>query len=303
MQGRGEGRAALAAMAGAALIGLSPILIRLSEVGPQATNFWRFVFALPILGLMAARRRAPSRRHLGLLVVAGLLFGLELGFYAAALGYTTVVNATLLSNLTPLVAAGFGWLVLKERIRGEAALGAAVALGGAITLTLAKVHGGVGGGEEGALRWLGDLLGFSSAFGYAAYLIIVRALGGRVSVGAVMFWATLSAAVFAACASLVFHEGILPRSVGGWAVLIANGLLVQLAGQSLIAYGVARLPIAISTVLLWVQPLAAAMMSWVLFGEALTPLAFVGCALILGGVWLVQRTRTNAAANVEAGDA
>ena len=59
----------------------------------------------------------------------------------------------------------------------------------------------------------------------------------------------------------------------------------------LIAYGVARLPIAVSTVLLWTQPLVAAALSWALFGEALGPLAFVGAALVLAGIYVVQRAR------------
>ena len=63
------------------------------------------------------------------------------------------------------------------------------------------------------------------------------------------------------------------------------------AGKGLIAYGVGRLPIAMSTVLLWMQPLVAAVLSWIMFGEALTPLALAGAALILGGVYMVQRSR------------
>jgi drug/metabolite transporter (DMT)-like permease len=66
---------------------------------------------------------------------------------------------------------------------------------------------------------------------------------------------------------------------------------VHTAGQGLIAYGVGQLPIAISTVLLWVQPVAAAALGWVLFGEALGPIALAGAALVLGGVWIVQRGR------------
>ncbi|HWA00351.1 MAG TPA: DMT family transporter [Caulobacterales bacterium] len=291
MMVRDEGRGVLAVAVGAALLGLSPLAVRLSEVDAQATNFWRFAFALPILGALALGSSRPSRGETGLLLLAGLMFGLELGLWAAALSFTTVVNATLLSNLTPLVAAAFAWFILRERIKGAAVLGAAVAMGGAVALTMARVGGSVGGGPDGPQRLIGDALGFSSAFGYAGYLLIVRALGGRVRTGAIMFWATLSAAAFAFCATLAVGQGFFPHSAKGWAILVGNGVLVQAAAQGMIAYGVARLPIAISTVLLWLQPLSAAALSWMMFGEALTPLAFVGCALILGGVWIVQRTR------------
>jgi drug/metabolite transporter (DMT)-like permease len=78
----------------------------------------------------------------------------------------------------------------------------------------------------------------------------------------------------------------------GWVLLVALGVIVQVGGQGLIAYGVGRLPIVASTVLLWMQPLVAAVLAWVLFGEALGSLAFAGAALILAGIFTVQRNRS-----------
>lgn len=284
----GRTRAGLAALLGAGLLGLAPIGVRLSELGPQATNFWRFVFALPILMLLAARGAGPSRRDRLWLLLAGLLFGLELSLWAAALGKTTVANATLLANMTPVFAAAFGWVVFKERLGLGVLGGGALALIGAITLALARAQAGQGQAGQG---WIGDAMGFSAAFGYAGYLLIVRSLGARVGVGAVMLWATLSAMAYALCLTLVSGETLLPRTARGWAILVGLGIVVQAGGQGFIAYGVGRLPIAASTMLLWMQPLAAAALSWMLFGENLGPLAFAGAALILAGLFIVQRNR------------
>ena len=285
-------RPALAVMAGAVLLGLSPIGVRLSELGPQATNLWRFLLALPILAALAAmERERPSPRQTGWLVFAGLLFGLELSLWAAALGYTSVANATLLSNMTPVFAAGFGWLLFREKLTAGVAWGGAAALAGAVTLALARAQAGAGPAASAQDGWLGDALGFGSAIGYAGYLMIVRGLGGRVGVGAVMFWASLSAAVYAFALSLALGENLLPRTPRGWAVLVMLGVVVQAGAQGLIAYGVGRLPIALSTILLWLQPLAAAALAWFLFGEKLGPLAFAGAGLILAGVFAVQRAR------------
>lgn len=289
----GQGRAALAALTGASLIGLAPIAIRLSEVGPHATNLWRFLFALPILALWARLARPnPSPRQAGLIVVAGVLFGLEISLWAAALGLTTVMNATLLVNLTPVFAAGLGWLLLKERLNAPTMAGGAVALGGAVLLALARAQetGAAAGGPQGGL---GDMLAFSGAIFYAGYLMIVRALGRAVNVGAVMLWATLGAALVAAGASQALGENLLPRTLTGWAMLVALGVVVHVGGQGLIAYGVARLPLAASTVLLWMQPLVGAALSWIMFGEALGVWAFIGAALILAGIYAVQRARSS----------
>lgn len=285
-----QGRAALAALIGAALIGLSPIAVRLSEVGPHATNLWRFLFALPILGVWAGLARPiPSGTRVGLLLFAGLLFGVEISLWAAALSFTTVTNATLLVNLTPVFAAVLGWLLLRERLGPVVILGGATALAGAVALALGRAQSYAG--VQGEAGWFGDALALTGAAGYAGYLLIVRRLGRSVSVGGVMFWATLSAAVVSFSLSVVLRETMTPHSIWGWANLVGLGVVVQVGGQGLIAYGVGRLPIVMSTVILWMQPLVAAILAWILFGEALGALSLVGAALILGGIFVVQRAR------------
>ena len=288
----GRGKAALAALTGASLIGLAPIAIRLSEVGPNATNLWRFLFALPILAVWAAMSRPiPSRTQTLWLVLAGFLFGLEISLWAVALNLTTITNATLLVNLTPVFAALFGWLWLKERLSPAILAGGAVALAGAVTLALARAQTGGGPANAPEYGWLGDSLSLFGALFYAGYLMIVRAMGKDVSVGAVMFWATLAAACVAAVMSFSLGETMLPQTWFGWALVIGLGVLVQVGGQGLIAYGVGRLPIVASTVLLWMQPLVAAALSWMLFGEALSATALFGAALVLAGIFAVQRSR------------
>ena len=288
-EAKGRAQAALAALIGASFLGLSPIAIRISEVGAQPTNFWRFVFALPILGLWALLSRPkPSLGQIRWLLLAGVLFGVEVSLWGAAVTLTTVTNATLLANLTPIFAALFGWLLLRERLSTPILTGIGTALTGAVVLALARAQGSGVAHEHGLV---GDALGFSAAIGYAGYLLIVRALGDKVGVGAVMFWATLSAAAVSLTTSLVLHEPLMARSLSGWSMLVALGLVVQVGGQGLIAFGVGRLPIAMSTVLLWMQPLVAAVLSWVMFNEALSPLALGGAALILAGIYVVQRSR------------
>lgn len=289
-----RGSAALAVLLGAALIGLAPIGVRLSDLPPVATNLWRFLFALPALALWAAQERPASARDRAWLLGAGLFFGLELSLWAAALTQTTVANATLLANMTPVFAAAFGWFVFKERLRGPVYAGGAVALLGAVLLTWGRAQSGEGpAGADAGL--VGDAMGLAAAMGYAAYLLIVRAIGARVGVGGVMLWASLSGAAYSLVVALVLREPLLPHSLQGWAILVGLGLVVQAAGQGLIAYGVGRLPIVVSTVLLWMQPLAAAALSWAMFGEELGPLGFIGAALILAGLFAVQRARVRVA--------
>lgn len=291
-----ERAAAAAAIGGAALLGITPILVRVSELGPQATNFWRFAFSMPVLAvwMLGARQSPPTRTQIGWLLFAGLLFGAELGLVTTALHLTTVVNATLLCNMTPIFAAMFGWLLFRERLGAGVLTGAVMGLAGAVLLATARTQAGAGPAHSVSQGLLGDALSFASAVGYAGYLLIVRWLGGRVATSAVVFWATLSALLYALVASQLMGEALLPETWRGWLTLILLGLVVHASAQGLVAFGVGRLPIATSTVMLWMQPLVAAMISWLWFGEALGPLAFAGAALVLAGVYVVQRTRSKA---------
>lgn len=288
----GQGKAALAALTGGALLGLSPIAMRLSELGPHASNFWRFFLALPILGVWAVMSRpAPGARQAGWILFAGVLFGIEVSLWAAALGLTTVTNATLLANLTPVFAALFGWVLFRERLSTPVAAGVAISLTGAVLLALARARAAAGPTGDPETGWLGDALGLSAAVGYAGYLLILRMLGKQVNVGAVMFVATIGAALVAFFLTLLFGEPFLPATLHGWLILLGLAFVVQIGGQGLIAYGVGRLPIVASTVLLWMQPLVAAVLSWIMFGEALGPVALTGAMLVLAGIYVVQRNR------------
>lgn len=57
---RGQAQALAVLVAGAAIIGLAPILVRLADAGPAAVGFWRVAFAMPLLGLMALRTDGGS---------------------------------------------------------------------------------------------------------------------------------------------------------------------------------------------------------------------------------------------------
>ncbi|MDX2235701.1 MAG: DMT family transporter [Hyphomonadaceae bacterium] len=284
-------RATLAVAGGAAIIGLAPVGMRLSELGPMATGFWRFAFALPVLWAVsrALAAPAPTRNDGRLMVVAGLLFAMDLLLWHAALGYTTVANATLFSNMTPVIAAAAGWLLFKERLGAPWFVGAALAVLGAVAMSYGRAQQG-----QGAL--IGDLLGIASMVWYAAYLVMMRGVRDRVTASTAMLVTTAAAMAGAAVATVVMGEPFLPaqNTWAAWGVLIFLGVFVHSCGQGFIAYGLGKLPIALSTILLFVQPVAAAAFGWVLFDEPLGAVGLGGAALILVGVFIVQRGRQGA---------
>ena len=284
-------------MAGACVIGLSPILVRLTQTGPAAAGFWRLAFALPILTAMTWRGRtrvdAPSR----LAIAAGVAFALDLGFWHYGIKYTSVVNATVLSNLTPVVVTAFAWLVLKERPRPLFLLAVAAAVGGAILMASQRE------GAPGLDPPLGDALSASTALWYALYLLAIGAARKRESTSVLMFWSSLIGAPLMLIGALALGERIVPAGAPGWAACIGLGVM-HVAGQGAIAWAMGRLPTATASVAVLVQPIVAAGLGWVLFAEVMTPVQALGGAVALGGVVLAQqasRVRPSVAAH-NAGD-
>src|SRR6185436_2520071 len=90
-------------------------------------------------------------------------------------------------------------------------------------------------------------------------------------------------------AALASGEVFFPSSAYGWWVLIGLALISHAAGQGLIAYALAHLPAAFSSVSLLLQPVMAALFAWLLLAEGLVPLQIAGGIVVLFGIYLARR--------------
>jgi len=279
----------LALLLGGISVGCAPILVRLSEVGPSATAFWRVSLALVPLGLFAALLRGrtdasaiPETLREWLIVSApGIFLGIELIAWHEALYKTSVANATLLVNLTPVFTALFGWVLFKQTIERAFIAGTALAIVGVVLL--------VGSGwaqGKGALS--GDAIALGAAVIYAGYFMSLGYARRRFSSAVVMFASSASAALIALPPSLA--EGIFaPVSPAGWASVIALAWIVQAGGQGLVTFAIAWLPPTISSLAMLIQPFVAAAIAWGLFEERLSALQIVGGVAVIGGILIARR--------------
>lgn len=287
-------RLALAALvAGALAIGFSGLLARISETGPSATGFWRMVPVLPIFWFWvwrqnrAAKQSAPpappplSWHDRKILILAGLFFAIDIAFWHWSVQFTTIANATLLSNLNPVVVALASVLLFKEQLGGRFYLGLALAMIGAALLAGASF-------ETGGDKLKGDILAVITAVFYGAYLLVVGRLRGRLDTAVIMAWSTSVAAILLLPLAWISGEQLLPATAEGWAIVLALAFSAQLLGQSLIAYAFAHLPAAFGALTLLIQPIVAAIAAWILLGEYLSLAEFAGAAVILSGILIAR---------------
>lgn len=279
-------RAFAALLAGATFIALSPIFVRISEVGPTATAFWRVALALPLLWPSFALFAAPphrAARHGMLLLAAGFAFAGDLAFWHWSIRYTSVANSTLLANLASIFVTFAAWLFLRQKPSATFLLGLAAALVGVGMLVRTSL-------QFSSTALLGDALGVATAVFYAGYLLAVKALRDRActTLWVMATTSTLSALLLLPLA-LASGEALFPQSAAGWWKLVGLAWISQCAGQGLIAYALAHLRASFSSVSLLFQPVMAALFAWLLLGEPLVPLQVGGGAVVLVGIYLARR--------------
>jgi drug/metabolite transporter (DMT)-like permease len=278
-------RIALSALfCGAVGIGFAPICVRLSELGPSATAFWRLALSLPPLWLwLAIERQAtgtPRRpscvTDYRRLAVAGL------AVWHWSITLTSVANATLLANATPIFVTLAAWLWFGQRFTPTFILGMAAAMAGATILAGASLR-------LSLQHLLGDALGLLTAIFYAGYILAVKELRDDFSTATIMTRSGVVSAVALLPITLLSGEGLIAFTTRGWTVLVGLALVSHIGGQGLITYALAHLPAAFSSVGLLLQPAVAAMLAWIILDEPIGPWQALGGAIVLGGVVVARQ--------------
>jgi drug/metabolite transporter (DMT)-like permease len=276
-----------ALLAGATFIALSPIFVRVSEAGPTATAFWRVALAVPALWLVYwMKPKARTRRYSGkwvLLIAAAFAFAGDLAFWHTSIQLTSVANSTLLANLASIFVTLAAWIFLRQRPTRLFLTGLGAALVGVTLLVRTSL-------EFSPSALLGDALGVATALFYAGYLLAVKGLRdrGETTLHLMAVTTTISAIVLFPVA-LATGEPMLPQTPSGWWILVGLALVSHAAGQGLIAYALAHLGAAFSSVSLLFQPVMAALFAWLLLGEPLAALQAAGGVIVLLGIYLARR--------------
>lgn len=287
----GDRLAFAALIAGAMGIAFSPIFVRLSDLGAPVTAFWRPALAVPVLlmwvafhdGARSGERIPPSRADFALLVLSGFMFAGDLYFWHWSVQYTSVANSTLLANFAPLFVTLGSWVLFKERFTPTFLAALGLGIGGAVVLMGDSLTIGLD-------HLFGDALGLVTAVFYGGYIIVVGRLRARFSTAIIMCWSSIVTSAFLLPVALLYDGPMLTVTLYGWAVLLGLGLVSHAGGQSLIAYALAHLPAAFSSLSLLVQPVAAAVLAWIILGESIGVWQVLGGAIVLTAIVLARRT-------------
>ncbi len=267
-----------------------PVLVTLAHTGSVPIVIYRCGLALPLLAVLAAaeqRRHGPrplaSRGYAGL---AGLFLSVDLVVFNHTIADVGAGVSTVVGSLYVPFVAVLAWVVLRERPGRRYLTALPVMLVG-----LVLVSGLAGGAGTAAHPAAGVITGTAASAAYACFLLILRHAAGQARhVAGQLFDATAGATVGALLLGLAFGglQLAVPLRSLVWLVLLA--LLVQIAGWLLITWSLPRLPAAISSLMLLVQPAAAMVLAMIILDQRPSLPQIAGAVLVCGGVLVMVRS-------------
>ncbi|MEU6235860.1 EamA family transporter [Kitasatospora sp. NPDC047058] len=255
------------------------LLMRTSGLGPVAVCSWRFGVAALCLALLPSGPRTGGHRR-GAAVLTGLGLAVSQCAYFGSVQYAGLGLGTLVTiGAGPVLTSLGAHLLLGERLTGRALAAIALALGGLALL--------VAGPAAGPRPALGVALAVLAGAGQSGLTLWARGGGSaRATTGA------FTTGLLCLLPLAVLEGGVLPA--GGDPALTAGALLFLGTVPTLLAYrwyfaGLATVPGATASVLVLLEPAAAALLAVVCFGEPLTPALPAGSALLLAAVAALTR--------------
>lgn len=260
----------------------------LDEFPALAYTAYRPIIAVALLFLVLAVRRQPilvERKDMRRLIIAGSLgMGLSQLSYIGGLARTSVTHNVILISCSPLLVAGYRWLVKRERLEPRSTIGVLGGFAGVVLL----VSGAAG---SGGTTLLGDLLSLGAAVTWMAATIWPAPLLAKYGTLRTTLWMLSASVLVTLPVSLVSVADSLtdPPSLAAWGSLFYSAFFGILIGNSLWQLAVRQMGAARTLIYLYLEPVGALALAALFLGERLGPPQAIGGLLALAGVALVRK--------------
>jgi drug/metabolite transporter (DMT)-like permease len=288
MNAKGRQFALLEGITAGALFGTAAILIRLSaDVDAFSIALWRLIIASALLVLVVvAFSKRPStgmiRSNLRHLLILGVLLGIHFILFISAVKDTTILNATVLVNTTPIFS-----MIISTFLYGIKP--SKLALGG---ITLSFI--GVGliayadAGRANPASLIGDLEAILAAFAGSFYLNYGKQKHGQLPILPTMLFIYLAATLLVGATIISTNKAfVIPSKLEMLLPLIGLGILPTAAAHTLYFSSLSNLKSFETATMALLEPLGATLLGIILFIEIPAPTFVLGAALVLAGIFAV----------------
>jgi drug/metabolite transporter (DMT)-like permease len=270
-------------------ISMSSIFVKYSTAPSAVTAAYRLLWTILLMSPITFANREIrqelfhlNRKNLLLSILSGVFLAFHFTLWFESLRHTSVASSTTIV-CTEVIWVSLGYaLFLKGRMQFKAVLAIAVTLAGSALIAFAD-------SSAGGDHLYGDLLSLLAAITVAAYVLLGRVVRETVSTTVYTFVVYSACAAMLLCFCLVQGSPLLGYGPSGIVVGLLLAIFSTILGHSIFSWCLKYFSPSFVSASKLCEPVVAALLAGILFGESPAMLQLAGGALILGGVFYYSR--------------
>ena len=270
-------------------IALSSIFVKYSGAPSAVTAAYRLLWTVLLLTPAALGRKANrqeiadmGKKTMALSVVSGIFLAIHFAVWFESLGHTTVASSTTIV-CTEVIWVALGYcLFMKGKLSWQAMTAIGITLVGSVLIAWSD-----SGAEGGHLY--GDVLALIAAVAVAVYTLIGRQVRATTSTTAYTYVVYVSCAVTLLAVCLFRRENLFAYGISAPVVGLLLAVFSTILGHSIFTWCLKYFSPSFVSASKLCEPVVAAVMAGLLFGELPGAMQIAGGVLILGGVFYYSR--------------
>ncbi len=244
-------------------ISCASIFVRLADAPPLAIAMYRVLIALLVMFPFfkaCQRKNFPTKKEIGLVVLAGVFLAFHFAFWITSLYYTSIASSVSLVNTSPIFVALFSHLFLREKSTLWGWLGIAIGIAGSLAFAGVDVR-------ISKNHLYGDFLALLGALSISFYLIIGRRLMASMEAVVYIFYVYLAAFVVLLLFCFAFSISFWKLSERTLLIILLIGLIPQFIGHSLINWSLKYFPAYMVSLFTLGEPVGATILAAIFLKE------------------------------------
>ncbi len=262
--------------------GSSGVIVKYITVSSTEIAVYRFTFYAIIMVLFLKVRGTPlTFKALRTSIWGGISLGLNVAFFFESLKRTTVVNATIIGSLQPVLISIYSYKTFGEKVRRKDIIVGFIALLGTF---------GVVAGSSGTAEWdiTGDLLAVAALFTWSAYFVVskktqdlVTPLEFTAASGVITGFLNFGIAlIFGISFTIPSNKDIF------WIIVLAT--VAGLIGHSLMNWSLVRIPLWVGSTLTLFVPVVSSFLAWVFLDESLNLIQILATFVVVFSLGVIM---------------
>lgn len=267
------------------------VLAKGIEMGSLAIGTYRFwLFGLVLLAWMRVRGESFTLHSMRATAFGGIALGADIALFFTAVKETSIVNATIIGSLQPILVGVIAARFFGETIRARDALWSLVALAAVVVVVTTQSDSGASNSVRG------DLLAAAAMLAWSAYFIASKQSKGRVTPTAFTTGTALWTAIIITPLGFVVGQDMSLPSTKNWLLIGAMAIGSGLLGHALMNWSLIRIPLWVGSTFTLLIPVVSAVIAWVFLDESLVARQAIAMAVVIFALAMVVRSQTGGTA-------